>query len=594
MHVLHKRLGEAVWEGALRRVTFVNGRVLTAEDLNTEWEASERHQQGLARVFGPGVVAGLEVAWYERGLRANRLTISAGLAFNQRGEQLNLASDLVLDVPPMDYRAGDQAHFLPRPPVGAPGEIRLGALVISRAEIAQRSSDFHVPANGRMLGPVGAASFEAVRFHCVMLPTSLPGTDLRTLRNRSAHLCWGTAGAAAPAAVADTAAFLADLGREGVPLALLCWQDEQLRFVDPWAVRRMVAAGGQGEDAMRLAVADAMQHQFADHIAELLRQADPDGLRAVQHFAYLPAAGVLPPGVKAAAFFAGLQTQPLHGDPAFRRVRVHEARLVDPLAVADPQARVGLWPQETGECLFFRLRHVSGDAVWVATPNGREAFAPDTPLGEVAGLLGGGAVHLVEPPAVPAPTPAPTPAPAPTPPPVVTPIDTPPTNPPIPIVPAPDPTLPPSRWHNPPPLLPEEPEEPILPNPPPETIALAGWYELDAYVAMTLHVTSLEWGRLPRGIRSWRCLNTPPARVKAWLREWALWLRRTSPDAPVDVEAIALWYDPAYLPGEVSDIPYAYVTFGEGGAYMVVSLAPGPLPPRRNGWRRFWLWLIGG
>lgn len=66
----------------------------------------------------------------------------------------------------------------------------------------------------------------------------------------------------------------------------------------------------------------------------------------------------------------------------------------------------------------------------------------------------------------------------------------------------------------------------------------------------------------------------PPPEVREWMHEWAGWLQSARPDAPIDPGGIGLVRNADVLPGEVADEPYAYLVFGEDGAYVPLVLVP--------------------
>jgi hypothetical protein len=143
---------------------------------------------------------------------------------------------------------------------------------------------------------------------------------LSRFRNGMAHLCLGTeelAGYAADpfAFLNDPAAYtsygqvdeLRDAGLLNdceVPLALLYWTRSGLQFVDLWSVRRPVtppSPAGQWSplmDSRRIAESLSSFLQFQAQLEELrsggLSQAVLSGVRVVDYFRFLPAAGIIP------------------------------------------------------------------------------------------------------------------------------------------------------------------------------------------------------------------------------------------------------------------------------------------------------------
>lgn len=60
-----------------------------------------------------------------------------------------------------------------------------------------------------------------------------------------------------------------------------------------------------------------------------------------------------------------------------------------------------------------------------------------------------------------------------------------------------------------------------------------------------------------------------------WLVDWAEVLQTEYPDAPIDAGRAHVVFDPAYVPGTTTEDPYAYVVFGDSGAYApLVATTP--------------------
>ena len=337
-----RQIDETILDGGIRNTHFFNGRWLTAEDLRTEQEASREHHRQLGRAIGEGVVQGLEVGLADAGSggRVPRVTVSAGLALNRRGETLALAQEVELALARQQDDIPVEAGLF-APCAGQPSSdlILTGAGVYVLAVCP--ASGFRERAPGRELGEertlIGCGSryaVEGVRFRLVRLPLS-PGSGAdedvlgpirellesegevgrSLLRNHLAHLCLGTARLAAMAVDPfgttlgtafgiDTLRSVAGLGDGDVPLALLVWTAQGVRILDPWAVRRPTAVEGTGPAYARfdprLAAGQARLLQLHDHLQTFLQGNMPLGSVRVQDiFRYLPAAGLVPiPGVR--------------------------------------------------------------------------------------------------------------------------------------------------------------------------------------------------------------------------------------------------------------------------------------------------------
>ncbi len=100
---------EPVLTGGVHRTNFFNGRVLTAEDLQTEQEAEHDEHAALGRAVGEGVVWGYEIGWGKEPPRSGAsgssggaagqhtiLQIEPGFALNRLGEGVRLAASAQL------------------------------------------------------------------------------------------------------------------------------------------------------------------------------------------------------------------------------------------------------------------------------------------------------------------------------------------------------------------------------------------------------------------------------------------------------------------------------------------------------------------
>ncbi len=330
-----RQLDETILDGGIRNTHFFNGRWLTAEDLRTEQEANRGHHRQLGRAIGEGVVQGLEVELADAGSgsRVPRVTVSAGLALNHRGDTLALAQGVELaltqrieEVPPEAGLFSSCAN--------PGGELILtgaGAYVLAVCP----ASGFRERAPGRELGDertlAGCGSryaVEGVRFRLVRLPLTGGGDDpvrtevqgllalsdaesLSRLRNLLAHLCLrSSAGAvgttrlrageapafdAAPSALDDLRAS-GGLGDCDVPLALLRWDNGGVRFLDRWAVRR-VARWRPAPADLSLLAADGLERllQFLDHLRDITRPpAQLSSMRLERLFRFVPPAAYVP------------------------------------------------------------------------------------------------------------------------------------------------------------------------------------------------------------------------------------------------------------------------------------------------------------
>lgn len=380
----------------LRNTNFFNGRLLSAEDLSTEQEAARGRAAQLGEAVGAGVVRGLEVRETPPApespatLTRASVTVSKGLGINPAGQLLSLPEDaqvaLVRERESAEPSAGlFRACEPPRTDTVAVG-VGVYLLVLSPASgFAGRA-----PASG--LGGTGATSpgcgsryaVEGVQFRLLDLKVGtndgiaaaaraellalMRGTDeasLSKLRNLLAHACFGTAALAAferdpfaagpsPASESGYGALDALRGPQGpltscdLPLALIYWTGDGIRFVDMWSARRRptprppAAPLAALASERRLREAEARFHQFQDQLQELIAaKANPQLLLAHNYFRYLPPAGLLPlsaagaKGVGLDTFFSGVAHRPADFiDGATLEALLGEAAAHDPVDLA--------------------------------------------------------------------------------------------------------------------------------------------------------------------------------------------------------------------------------------------------------------------
>jgi hypothetical protein len=374
------RLEEVILRGGIAHTHFFNGRVLTAEAMQAEQEAQRRQRRLLGRAVGSGVAHGLTVAIKPApgGAPSTILTIGAGLAVNPRGQALALPEDIELAVVRQETLsapgpgAGQFGECFSSAPPAVPTGVGVYLLLLAPAVGEQgRAPMSSLNGNGRVDDCGSRYQVEGVAFRLLRFdPTGLPGIDGITrarliallnrtdpagefsLRNLLVHLCFGTAEQAtlprdplaAPVGAGygalDALRSAGCLSDDDVPLALIYWTRQGLRFADLWAVRRRPALPAAPEprerfvNARRQAEAEALWLQFQDQLAALSR-AVPDlgAVAAREYFRYLPPVGLVPlaasgggRGFTARTFFDGLA----YRDPARRAVYL-EGAAVEPL-----------------------------------------------------------------------------------------------------------------------------------------------------------------------------------------------------------------------------------------------------------------------
>jgi hypothetical protein len=361
-------LDEPVVASANASVHFFNGRLLTGEDLGAEQQANRRARSQLGLAVGGGVVSGLEVSPSQTAAAAESpaVTVEPGLALNGLGQVLELPvrTDVSLVQRPTAPGAAPQVLFRDcTPPQPATYTTGAGVYVLSVGPGPVEQG--RAPVSG--LGNGGAAcntaySLDGVRFRLLRL--SLPVESVASaplLRSRVAHLLFGSGDPALDAFAGDPWGAIVQrrgmldalraggcLPPEEVPLALLRWTGAGgLVFCDLWAVRRRVARADVSSRwplllSDRIAAdAEAVFHQFQDQVDELRVQgtgaataSPPDAtsaIRAVDRFAYLPPAGILP--VVGPASPLGFDRAAFFGDQASSDVAMLDAAQLRPLLV---------------------------------------------------------------------------------------------------------------------------------------------------------------------------------------------------------------------------------------------------------------------
>jgi hypothetical protein len=330
------QLEQPLKEGGIRSVNFFNGRLLTAKDLSREQHARRDWDARL----------GLEAA-RDTDLDAPAapvLRVKAGLAVNRAGQALRLSLDTSVALTRRFDGAGGAACdcvFANCNPLGD-GTYVAGAGVYLLTIAPAQMSEGRAPTNG--LDPTNVrcntdVTVDGLQFRLLSLPTARYldlDPDSLLFRNSLAYRCFGIE--AREAHVIDP--WRSDPARYGlvdelrttrlddrdVPLALLYWTAGGLKFVDMWAVRRMLLEP-DGQLAFtfearrrRLVEAQAMCAQFQQHLAELLAASSaPVALKARLYFRHLPPFGLLPlqraalRGFHAATFFDGIAHRPAPG-----------------------------------------------------------------------------------------------------------------------------------------------------------------------------------------------------------------------------------------------------------------------------------------
>jgi hypothetical protein len=150
-----------------------------------------------------------------------------------------------------------------------------------------------------------------------------------------------------------------------VPLALLYWTAHGVQFIDMWAVRRR-SVPPLVEDLWPLHVgqrrpaeAEAMFLQFQRQILDIVLQQDNlSSVIATRRFRYLPPAGYLPLGTGSFSrdvFFQGLDVERVQVDAVFLRLLIQQSWFLEPIDLAEPAPlRLYEAPENMNYLVFMR------------------------------------------------------------------------------------------------------------------------------------------------------------------------------------------------------------------------------------------------
>ncbi len=337
-----RHLSEAILDAGIENTNFFNGRLLAAGDLLTEQTANRQQHQQLGLGLGAGVVYGLEVALLADGSDGKPpvVSVTRGLAINPAGQAVSLGADvsvaLTRSTTPQPTQAGLFADC--RPPSGTVVPLDAGFYLLAAAPAsgfrgsapARGFTDTTAATGCGMASAVEGASFRLVVLDVARLGSLAQSTrdgiaalmketaaaKISKLRNWLAHVCFGTE---------ETAVFLADpfaacgpgaqvrgygaidalrasgdLTDRDVPLALMFWTVQGVRFLDMWSVRRRPVqrpASGVWPGRRQQAEAEAVLSQFEAQLGSMIgtmSASQAAAVRATDYFRYLPPLGVLP------------------------------------------------------------------------------------------------------------------------------------------------------------------------------------------------------------------------------------------------------------------------------------------------------------
>jgi hypothetical protein len=311
----------------LKWPNYVNGRLLTAQDLQADQDAVLRRDTWLGRAVGQGVAEGLEVSGSPG---TSVLQVLPGTGVCPGGTAVHLDAPVSLDLTVVTSTAPvDGAKFADCvPTTTATSAPSAGAYVLTIAPASSYAG--HVPTSSALTAdhsgcgcadcgdaapsPPSASctsrwEVEDVVFAVVRLDEFTNATTPANRRNLLAHWCYGSSSLTdlALSGFTDPAPYagidlLADLTPCDLPVAVFDWDGSQLEFVDCWSARRRVTrrSAARATDPgplvgdERTAEGEARLLQFHDQLAGLVAAPATRTFRALDVFPMLPPAGLVP------------------------------------------------------------------------------------------------------------------------------------------------------------------------------------------------------------------------------------------------------------------------------------------------------------
>ncbi len=378
---------ESITSSDYKHLHFLNGRVLTAEEMAVEQRTNVLEHGLLGLGIGAGVVRGLRVT---AGTARATVGVTAGTAIAADGSLVRLGEDatvsLVESTEPTPTNGATDSPFHPCH-IDASDDLSGNGttaylLLLAPTFEEEGQAVTHRLGNGSKCAY--AYDVHAVQFRLVRIAHGFDTSTAR-FRNQLAHLCLGTAlllntqqqpfarktSGCSPYVSHGIADKLRDDGTIEpceVPLAVLEATNGTIGFVDMWAVRRSVSAPSADfaypfhTTVRRPSEAHATFLQFQDQLA-----ADPT-VRAHDLFRYLPAAGYLRGVENIGRFFNGIPYQTAIIDPDTINAQLQASFWLPPIDLDDPPPIVV-------------YRHARNDNIHIFTrlPRSYEVEEPDDP-----------------------------------------------------------------------------------------------------------------------------------------------------------------------------------------------------------------------
>jgi hypothetical protein len=333
-----RNLFEPITDNGIQNTNFFNGRLLTADDLTAVIAAGRDHDRQLGRAVGEGVVYGLEVELASSSTTTQPVVrVAGGLALNRRG------APVALNVPTVDVALVKSATAVPADaglfaecegpaPTDNLSNLGVYVFVATPASAFEGSVPMRHSVTSDKVDRCGRRfAVEGVKFRTERIDfTKLTGLSTATrtllgslvvktdeasvskLRNVIAHLCFDSeteTGLRRDPFVKTEGntnfinyGALAELRASGqltdcdVPLAVIYWSAQGVRFVDAWAARRL--ARRQLEfDVLSLLRGYGYERllQFQRQLQELFDKLGAlTTLQLQNYFAFVPPVGFFP------------------------------------------------------------------------------------------------------------------------------------------------------------------------------------------------------------------------------------------------------------------------------------------------------------
>ncbi len=306
------------FSNGLRAPHYTNGRLVTAEDLESDQRAILQRLAAVGQGVGYGVIRGFRVTAVSGG---NSLEVTAGTGINRHGDLVQLMADtatlpvqaITEDAVPL-RRAGrfESCNGDDTPEAAAVEEgaylLTIAPLARLEGSVPRQTCEGDETALCANQWEVEGAEFKIVRLAAYQPPV---GNQRNRNRNLLAHWLYGSDQLADlmrdpfrfdPAYTGFAQIAADDLTDCDLPLAAFFWADGRIAFADEWSARRRLIHSYPNTEwranisDQRVAEGEARFLQFQEEIANLQDafRSQTRTIRAVDRFAYLPPVGYLP------------------------------------------------------------------------------------------------------------------------------------------------------------------------------------------------------------------------------------------------------------------------------------------------------------